>query len=246
MPGVSNYDAYTGLTRPIGLCLGLPLVLVLRPLYDWGGLGPKKTQKWFHDPEKPKKTQNWSGRSPKSSEMVHKKLGDGAVNPKKLRNGEHNRRSLKGSEMVREKPPKKAQKWSGNRPGLRNGPGGAQKGSEKVRKAYKRLRNGAKMAQKWSGGSPEGSEMVRTAWNPWGRMDQCGVTKHLRFRVILFGARLTLACGLNPSRRGPRSPRATAPSPCQAKARARPRACRHVVSLAAAYRSARGSLQFRV
>ena len=108
--------------------------LVLCPLYDWGELGPKTAQKWFHDPEKPKKAQtvreepkkaqNWSGRSPKSSEMVHKKLGDGAVNPKKLRNcpGE----DQNGSEVVREKPKR-----------LRNGPGEAQKGSDMVREKLK-------------------------------------------------------------------------------------------------------------
>ena len=85
-PGVSQIMMLIrGLQDAEVYALGSLWFLVLRRLYDWGGLGPKAAQKWFNDPEKPKKAQtvreepkeaqNWSGRSPKSSEMVHKMVG---------------------------------------------------------------------------------------------------------------------------------------------------------------------------
>ena len=75
-PGTSWDLAYKILA---GLGFFLPgvsqIVMLIR------GLQPKTAQKWLKPKkaqtvrEEPKKPQNWSGRSPKSSEMVHKMVG---------------------------------------------------------------------------------------------------------------------------------------------------------------------------
>ena len=168
LPGVSQtMMLIRGLQDPEVYALGSLWFLVLRRLYDWGGLGPKTAQKWFNDPEKPrapKRLRNGPGRAQKSSEMVRVEV-------------------QKGSEIVREKPPKRLRNGPGRaqKKGRRNGPGLAQKrprnGPEEPKKAQKRSeRTKSLRAQKWSGrspkrlkngpglrngpGSPKGSEMV--------------------------------------------------------------------------------------
>ena len=147
-----------GLQDPEVYALGSLWFLVLRCLYDWGGLGPKT---WSKSGTSPKRLRNGPAEAQKNSEMVHKLLGDGAVNQKAQ---QLSGRAQNGSEVVREKPeepkkaqksewsgrsPKKAQKWSGRSPKrLRNGPGGG----------HIRWWGKPKKAQKWP---KKGPEMVR-------------------------------------------------------------------------------------
>ena len=87
LPGVSQIMMLIQtLQDPEVYALGSLWFLVLRRLYDTigEGLGPKqpknglmirKPKKAQTVREEPKKAQNWSGRSPKSSEIVHKMVG---------------------------------------------------------------------------------------------------------------------------------------------------------------------------
>ena len=156
--------------------------------------------------------------------------------------------------MVREEH-KKAQKWSGRSPrkgsecsmvSPKKGPEGAQKKAQKRTVRKNKKAQGSEMVR----GEPKKTAQKRSGRSPKSLRGthQCGVTKNQRFRVILFGARLTLARGLNPSRRGPRSPRATAPSPRQAKLELvrGPVATRYRSPLLIAAPAARSSLGFRV
>ena len=143
--------------------------------------------------------------------------------PKRLRNGAGGN------------GPEKPQKWSGRAPKmLRNGPGGALGGGQKGSRSSGRTPRKApemvepKKAQNWSGWCPK-------RLKGWSRSDP-------RFRVIYFSYALA------------RLSRAPAPSRCsQRSSFAAPDATARELAgavapctLAAGYRSARSSLQFRV